>query len=407
MSFLEKYQQQYGNTNPNAPIDILLDQPYTIELDDKRVITGDVDIHLRLLPRVKVQMIDNKPDLIGLDCVVKDDFKLHLNDLNADIQVRVTSITDRVKCVFQPLEDDFLIHETDSIKEVCCSLINFRPIDRTMILNWENWKITVQPVNKLKELIKEMHNSGGYLVTHLISISKDESVEFTVNELQSLWSGLYHFFSFANGGWSTPVLPVGYNSSGQILCRQMVPRATSLWCDSTRNWFEDNQNVLSKLFQGFMSLIIDSVWGKELQTAIYWYVNSERSLPSLDTAIILSQSALELLAWQYLVIDKQILTSKKFKQNPTSENIRRLLSEENINTSIPTQCNSLLHRFSNHDGPFAITELRNDIVHPVPKQPLNNHEMNQVWDLSMYYIERILLNLCQYPEVINHRCRHS
>jgi hypothetical protein len=219
---------------------------------------------------------------------------------------------------------------------------------------------------------------------------------------------LYHFFSFANGGWSTPVFPVGYNIVGEVVFQQFKPRITSLWCDSTRNWFDDDKNgILDSFFPGFMALFTNPVWGKVLRASIYWYVNSERSLPSLDTTIIMAQSALELLSWQYLVIDKKILSAKDFKKHWTSEIIRKVLIEEKIDVTLPKQCDVLLLRFGPEDGPYAITEIRNDIVHPVQKMPLNIEEMNQVWDLSMFYIEKVVLNLTGYQGPIGQRFRPS
>ncbi len=408
MSFIEAYRAKYPTTKPNESIDITLNSSYSTFLKDGRKINGKLDIQLRFLPRVKIQLKDKHTSLRGIDCFSNDKFGLQIDDLGPKINVVVTSITDEKSCVFQLNDNDFLQYTNEEVIEVCCLLINFRPVTFSIDLSWGEWEIKIIPAEGLKQIENELHTFGGYAVTHLVLISRERKRKFNLEEFQPVWDGLYHFLSFANGGWATPVLPVGYNEKCEVVFQQLQPRITSMWCDSTRNWFDGNKyNVLESLFPGFMSLIVDPIWGRELRAVIYWYVNSERSLPSLDTTIILAQSALELLSWQYLVIGKKVLSEKEYKKNRAAENIRRVLNEEEIDAKIPSICNDLLLRFPADDGPFALTELRNDIVHPVLKKPLNNDEMNQIWDLSMYYIERIILNLCGYYGPINHRCRPS
>lgn len=411
MSFIEEYRTLYPTGGPNEQILLSSRQPYQIDLGGRGLRHGVCDISLKLLPKPRIEMKDSNPALKAEECLSLDHLNIYLKTFDTTVMVLPTLISTSNKCIYTPINGITVINKPLPIAELCFSLINFRPINYPFVLEWAEWIITFTPTSNLKHDTNEIRSSGGFMITHFGSARHKDESDFNASEFIITWNALYHFLSFANGLWSTPILPVGFDSKGEIVFQQIQqPFISSMWSDSVRNWFDDNKpQMLERTFHGFMSLLADESWSKELKTAVYWYVNSEGSLPSLDTTLILAQAALELLSWHYLVIVSGKVTEEEFKSRkfPASNKIRQLLIENSIPIQIPTECDELTHLYPTGDGPFAITDNRNDIVHPVPKKQHSIDEMNQVWDLSMYYIEKVILNLSGFKGEIDQRFRPS
>jgi len=128
---------------------------------------------------------------------------------------------------------------------------------------------------------------------------------------------------------------------------------------------------------------------KALKEALYFYFYSNyhsESIPA-DIGIILSQSAIERLSYEYAVNQKNLLTMNGFKGLWASDKFRILFSSLGIPLDIPNETPELKRIASAGswiDAPQAITEIRNSIVHPEHKQRGNYKVvvMHEAWNLK-------------------------
>src|SRR5690606_23817049 len=128
-----------------------------------------------------------------------------------------------------------------------------------------------------------------------------------------------------------------------------------------------------------------------LRAVIYWYMqaNTRGRSPSIDTAIILAQVALERLAHHYIVVDRKMVSGKGFDDLRASDRLRMLFSlcgiPNKITNVVPDICkaNDSFNKNSKWlDGGHAIADIRNSLVHPVSKKDVRNCYVD-AWKLSL------------------------
>lgn len=99
----------------------------------------------------------------------------------------------------------------------------------------------------------------------------------------------------------------------------------------------------------------------------------------------------------------EICSVSGFKSLPAEDKIRLLLNHCEIPFAIPQSLPDLIAegRAYNWDGPLAITQIRNALVHGQPKQletelSRNNSARHDTWCLGLWYLELALLRLFGY-----------
>lgn len=120
----------------------------------------------------------------------------------------------------------------------------------------------------------------------------------------------------------------------------------------------------------------------------------------MDGGIILAQAALEKLAWVYLVEHAQVVTARQFRSCPASKRIAELLNQMNIPIKISAKSRILRRNAKRHgwaDGPRALTEVRNELVHTEKKYLVSREKpFFEAWSLAQRYIELVILRLANY-----------
>jgi hypothetical protein len=153
--------------------------------------------------------------------------------------------------------------------------------------------------------------------------------------------------------------------------------------------------LLSEAFPGFLALWEDTRWHTPLWKAIYWYLLANGS--NSDAALILAQTALELLAWTCCVEDRKMISADAFEPRGLSaaDKLRLLASALELPLEIPSSLSALHGRPGKkwQDAPDAITGTRNVLVHPHAKVPVPEGAYYEAANLSLWYLEMILLRL--------------
>ncbi|WP_039962290.1 MULTISPECIES: hypothetical protein [Kamptonema] len=108
-----------------------------------------------------------------------------------------------------------------------------------------------------------------------------------------------------------------------------------------------------------------------------------------------------------MVEDKRSLSQNGFHKLPAADEVKLLLSYLGIDLKIPDRLTNLIQLANRQnwvDGPQAITEIRNAIVHPNPKSRhkgcgASKETRAEAWSLGLKYLELALLKLFDYPYV--------
>ena len=247
------------------------------------------------------------------------------------------------------------------------------------------------------------------------SVSCDDGSPFSSAQLSKVVKRVWAFLSFALGRYSGVALVVGFDGSGARVFEQWgMPIASVGPWDGSTSWFDTHHaGTLSAVFPGFCSLWDNSLWGKPLRTVIYLYLgaNERGTGIGVDTALILAQVALEQLAWTYCVRDRRMVSEHAFGRSGLSaaDKLRLLMSALGVPAGLPPALTSLQGKRAKkwEDGPDAIAGIRNALVHPREKDDLTPDSYFEAWNLAMWYLDLVLLRLCQYDGRYANRLKTS
>jgi len=170
------------------------------------------------------------------------------------------------------------------------------------------------------------------------------------------------------------------------------------------SWFNHYSVQGFEAFPVFFQRLGDKTWNEPLNLAIHWYIESNTSRDNVEGAIILQQAAFELLAWTLLVEDRGILSEDGIQRLPAADKLRLLLSTSGIPLALPSEFQDLLavaKQYDWMDGPAALTEIRNALVHANPSKRRRILDQSfgirlDAWQLGQWYLELAILHLCDY-----------
>ncbi len=194
---------------------------------------------------------------------------------------------------------------------------------------------------------------------------------------------------------------VGHGAKGTKVWSQWGSWRLTPWRTVT-SWFPrfDVSNI-GTAFRSFYQRWNTRLWHEPLRHAAHWYVEANTGAGAFEGGLILSQAALEMLSWVYVVEDKRIVWNKTFDGYRAARKIRKLLRELSIPTVVPTECRKLQARFPGDDGPTVITTLRNAVVHgKASKRRVISQTARQArfeaLHLALGYVELAILGIIGY-----------
>lgn len=271
-------------------------------------------------------------------------------------------------------------------------------------LRSDEWKLILDPVPNLREIRESLDSESGYAITHVGVVEMNTGKPLTIEEAESLNLLLRYFFSFVRGFWVIPLMLSGLDETDQLIWT--VPGDTRI--DRWRpviSWFDKlYPESMSELFPGFIRRLQSETWGSAMKQAVFWYIQAnDYSEVGSEGGIVLTQVALELLSWALLVEDTRVLTRRRFcRKLNADDRIRELLGKAQIDPAIPERLANLQaagEAQSWKDGPYALTFIRNSIVHPNLQKRIDRTSHGLRFDaymLGLWYLELVLLWLCEY-----------
>ena len=275
------------------------------------------------------------------------------------------------------------------------------------ILKADGWVVTIAAADKTDDVCKAIAAQGGYAITHVGEIARQDGSVFTSGQLNDLINCLHDFLSFVLGRWAGIAFPVGFDIAGNRVFEQWgvntVPPGP--W-HGANSWFDESHGEwLSEVFPGFILLRRQPAWKDTLRETVCWYLAANQSGYNIghpETGIIMAAAALERLVWTYCVQDKQILTAGDFALggiNP-AKRLRKLACKLGMPCEVPDHLKMLRAQVGQgwKDVQEAIVYIRNELVHPAPRLRRSDgsffERTFEAWELSLWYLEVALLHLC-------------
>ena len=273
-----------------------------------------------------------------------------------------------------------------------------------LVFETDEWKVTLDQLETTTNNIKLLNTQGGFAITHIGKLEKLDGTTFSGNEGREFLQKFSDFLSFARGFYISLVLLTGYNAEEEKLWEYWEDSAGDSW-RSVNSWNpKDQENQLTELFPGFLDWWEN--WEESERLALSWYLEANYN-PLAEQNIVITQIALDLIAWVLLVEKNQSLSRTKFNQLKTVDTTRALLSKLSIPLDIPesgTLLDDLKQLASQErwiDSSQALNKVRNAIVHPQPQR------RNLIYDstsmakigtayLGLWYLELTLLAIFQY-----------
>jgi hypothetical protein len=277
-----------------------------------------------------------------------------------------------------------------------------------MVLDSDEWRVSLLSLtdNGTQQAWKRIKEEGGCFPTHVGKLERKDGKPFSGDEaIEQRWL-LANFLSFTKGARCSTVCEVGLDAAG---AKTWEAFASPPHTNPPYSWFNpfkaSQAEILFPLFAKRWQQ--SEEWKDCLRAATYWYTqaNTSGGSPGIDAAIILAQAALERLAHQHLVVDRKMISAAGLDQLKISDRLRLLFSSLNIPIEIGTATPDIRKAaptFKWLDAPHAMTDIRNELVHPVSRKRVDTCIVD-AWKLFLWYLELSVLALCGYDDAYTSR----
>lgn len=277
-----------------------------------------------------------------------------------------------------------------------------------ILLESDEWIIEILrlPKEQTKEAWKKIRETEGAFLTHTVRLKRKNGSAFSGEDAKEQKLLLEIFLAFVSGGRCSLVCGVGFAVDGQktwqTVDSPLVRKAILYWFTQDSRQDKNQAELLFPLFAKRWNQ--SKEWQDCLHTIIYWYVqaNTAGDGVGIDAALILAQAGLERLAHHYLVVDRKMVSDKGFNDLRASDRLRMLFTTcgipNEITKAIPDICDTSATFSKNKkwlDAPHALTDIRNELVHPVSKKNVVDCHTD-AWKLSLWYLELSILATCGY-----------
>ena len=380
----------------------------------KKPITADADVLMRLVPSPRALLRIRLSDPAdGLRALADEDSLVNVRFLAWKITVECLKARfDGSELTLIPTRDPLCLGSPKTrLKAVTFHLLNFPAVFSRnitsakvkkatlrldhLVLSGGGWRVVLSSLPTPRDHVKLIRNSGGYGFPHAGRIVREDGGTFAGQSVNDFLTALHLYLSFARGFWSSPNLAVGYTGRGKSTWTQWGAGQCSRW-RSVRSWFDGRHgSLLAEAFPGFLRRRNQELWRAPIMKAIALYLAS--NTPHVDTGIVLTQTALELLSWVYVVKEQKLISAAGFNDLRSSDRLRLLCSSLGMPLSIPACLKEMAKAGKPKkwlDAMHAITEIRNSIVHPQHKRSGKyNDVLYEAWNLGLWYLELLLLRL--------------
>lgn len=267
----------------------------------------------------------------------------------------------------------------------------------------EKYIISIDKAEKYSDLKNELIENGGYLILYN-GLLKSKKGAISFEECKDIFHCLNTFLTFLNGRRVSALFASGIFNNETIWCNY-TDYHVDIYKDCT-SWPQDHSIIgLENIWKNFSELWKDKEDRNFLTFVVHWYVEANNNSGFSEGAIIMAQTALELLYNWWIIENKKMIIGKDSENINATNKIRLLLSQLEIEYSVPTGLKNLQEFVDSEiqiiDACDAVVQIRNAIVHSQEEKrkklsSINLRAKYEALELCIWYIEMALLRILYY-----------
>jgi hypothetical protein len=273
-----------------------------------------------------------------------------------------------------------------------------------------DWLLHMDALNPNREQLDRLRRSGGYGVTHTLSLSREDDSPFTAKEATQALYAVRSALSLVVGRRADVILPVGWRGDKPVWARWTAGlvdgfREPGTWLDASIGGAQ-----VGEVVGRFLERWSDPLCSDTLRYATSYYVQALALGVELGTAAAVS--GLLLVAFSWLVEDKQLYSRTAWEKKMEAESqIRALLQldECRIDPTVPVAFGNLADVAQRlaadaqpggavRDGLGCIIKMRNDVIHPTrtKRTKWSAYQWAEAHNLAVHFLELALLAYVGY-----------
>ncbi len=263
------------------------------------------------------------------------------------------------------------------------------------------WLLDMDALGPEADRLGKLRRSGGYGVTHTLSLSRADSLPFTAEDATEALQAVRCALSLIVGRRADVALPVGWKDDQPVWARWTAGLVDSFgepgtWLDASIGGTQAGE-VVGRFLESWP----DSLSSDTLRYATSYYVQALVLGIELGTAAAVS--GLLLLAYSWLVEDKQLYSRTAWEKRMEAESQIRALLQLNdcrIDPAVPSAFANLAAVAERlqaaaqpgeaaRDGLGCVIKMRNDVIHPTraKRTKWSFYQWAEASSLAVHFLE--------------------
>ena len=274
-----------------------------------------------------------------------------------------------------------------TVRRLHAQVVNLPLVNRPRIteLIGNGWRL------RLKGLSTGAWEEKGFFITGSLMVEREDGQDFDPGRGVSILEAFDHFGTLAQGAWATHALPIGVGATGGIVWERWVVGRVDRHetGDGWATQYSESSEVLAELWPGFLSKWEQPEWQPTIKTLVTLLAEATAHTEDGEAALLITDVVLELLSWAVVVRDGDMLSAEGHDRLQGPDRLRLLLTVAKIDRRVPDRLHELAataRRLRWVDGPHAIAEIRDAVVHPRKRQSLG--EVSQEAILEAHVLAR-------------------
>ncbi len=409
---------KYTTPGPDDPVELYRGVPHTELADVPLFGTGAITLHWQPSPRVEFHLDVDPPVPVELDEAISEPQK-HVELRFPDYSGRgkatawgsswtheaggITALT------LRGIIEEFVVGNPAPVVggPITRSPVPGRVWAGRIRATTPTWSLVLDELEVAGDLRKFLDRSSGYGITSVGELRRVDGLPVQYESVDDLMELLAWWLSMLRSERTGPVLLIGMHDGVEVWECWKVP-VVDAW-HGRQSWlpyqpttslegdFPGAGTILTRLEQ----LVAGSEEHRAVTRALGWYTRSVHGV-DLEPTVIAAQAGLEVLSWLHLTTEAG-LSEDGFNKLTAADVLRLTLNRASIQPAVPAHATHL-HGATRQspqgpelDGPAAITEIRNGVVHPKGTGRLAaDTVIYEGGRLAIRYLELLLLHRLGY-----------
>ncbi|MFB5664271.1 hypothetical protein [Alteribacillus sp. HJP-4] len=265
----------------------------------------------------------------------------------------------------------------------------------------DDWIIDFEfrPDKNIETHYDDLKRNRSFDITHIGSISKKNNKSFMTYEIEEVVSKIEWYLSFCSAQKVFIPIQFGYKNNAKNWENYIIKESHIYPFQFNYGWVPIGAiNDFNIFFSQVSQKLSDELWRDVLEVVLEWYLTLNMD-GMMENKIISIHIALEQIAWNYLVIQEQILDREAYNKLRATDILRLLFYQLNISRNIRGNFidHTIIKKYNN-DGVYMFVDCRNNLIHPQKKNDIFKSKDSKfiVYSQGVYFLERAITKLCGY-----------